>query len=649
MSRVDGIIFDEYKANLINKLHKAGIAQIEFLEDKELDDMALERDRPLEKVIEVSNLLLRIRKLLDTLQRFDVRNVPFLESMLNIERIEKIQVGELSIDEVIKETNELIEGIEEGILNADSSVQRLESKITETTDLIEKYSLFKGLEIRLEDIGESTYLYKIASTLKEESIPSLKERLSKSFKDEYMLILGGEMQGKILAIIVVMKERKDELNAFLREFGIDQIQVTGEGYVLEILKGMEDELKRLRHDVEESKKGLEGNFQNHYKRMLALEELLSLEKDRAEIFIRFGRTNKTTMLRLWVPQEKSKETIELINKETDGACILNVDNDPDEAPILLQNPKPLNSFEMLTKLFSLPRYKEIDPTLFMIPTFVLFFGIMMTDVVYGVILIIAALLLRKKYGKISPGAKDMSTIFVGCGIAAIVMGILTGSYMGDFLGKYILGKSSQEIALWMDPMYEGNSLTVLIAVCVMGFLHVYFGHLLGMYDKLRNKQVKEAIQQNLSWYILFFGLLMAIVSYFNLFPLPGFVLWVGVLLVLISFTLLYMHFGFLFFTDVIGVVGNVLSYARLLAMALTTSGIAMSFNFLASMAIDIPWVGIPLAAVVFISGHVINILINSLGAFVHSIRLHYVEHFGTYYVGGGKEFQPFMEERRYSY
>ena len=516
-------------------------------------------------------------------------------------------------------------------------------------DLIEKYGLFKGLEIRLEDIGESAYLYKTASTVKENNIDSLKERLSKSFEDEYMLILGDEVHKGILAIITVMKERKEDLNTFLREFGIDQIQVTGEGYVLEILKGMEDDLKRLRHDVEESKKGLEGNFQNHYKRMLALEELLSLEKDRTEIFIRFGRTNKTTMLRLWVPQEKSKEAMELINKETGGACILNVDNDPEEAPILLRNPRNLRSFEMLTRLFAFPRYKEIDPTLFIIPTFCLFFGIMLTDAVYGLILIVAALLLRRKYGKVSPAALDMSTIFIGCGIAAIILGVLTGSYLGDFLGKYILGKSSQEIAIWMDPMYNGNAMTFLLAVCIMGFLHIYAGHLIGAYDRIRNGMVKEAFQANISWYILFFGLLMAILVYFNLYPLPGFALWIGILLILASFVLLYQFYGFLFFTNVIGVVGNTLSYARLLAMALTTAGIAMSFNFLATMALSVPWVGIPMAIVVFISGHVINILINSLGAFIHALRLHYVEHFGAYYVGGGKQFQPFREERRYSY
>jgi V/A-type H+-transporting ATPase subunit I len=96
-------------------------------------------------------------------------------------------------------------------------------------------------------------------------------------------------------------------------------------------------------------------------------------------------------------------------------------------------------------------------------------------------------------------------------------------------------------------------------------------------------------------------------------------------------------------------VGNTLSYARLLAMGLTTAGIAMSFNFLARMSLGIPYVGIILAIVVFISGHLINILINSLGAFVHSLRLHYVEHFGTYYDGGGGEFSPFREKRRYTY
>jgi len=649
MCRIDCILFEGHKSNVVRELHKKGIAEIEFLEDKYLDEIEIERDRPVVRVLDVSELLLRARKIIEILQRFDDSSVSFLENMLCIENIQKAKVEEFDYKGLIRHSEEVINEIEEKTLRYERMIPGLESKETEINDMLKTYKRFGGLDPDLGFIGESKYLYTVVGLIRESRVEPLREGLSKRLEGECIVLEGEGEKNNIPFIICVPKEKTEELTTFLREMNFDPVSTEGTGKVSELLKNLKDELRTTKKEKDEAIEGLRKIYQKAYKKILVVEELLQLEKRKGEVFTKCGRTSKTTLMRLWVPKRNSKEAVDIVRDETDDACILKIEDNPEAAPILLENPRPLNSFEMITRLFSLPRYREIDPTLILIPTFCLFFGIMLTDAVYGVILILASLWIRRKYGKLSRSALDLSTVFIGCGIAAIILGIVTGSYLGDFLGKYILGRSSQDIALWIDPMHNGNAMTFLIAVCIMGFLHLYAGHLLGAYDRIRNGMIKEALQENISWYILFFGSLISISIYFNLFPLPGFMLWIGLLLVLIALILLYMCYGFLFFTNIIGVVGNTLSYARLLAMALTTAGIAMSFNFLAAMAMDIPIVGILIAGIVFISGHVINILINSLGAFVHSLRLHYVEHFGTYYSGGGKPFQPFKENRKHSY
>jgi V/A-type H+-transporting ATPase subunit I len=275
---------------------------------------------------------------------------------------------------------------------------------------------------------------------------------------------------------------------------------------------------------------------------------------------------------------------------------------------------------------------------------------MLTDFFYGALLASVSFMLYKRYRGVSKGMTDLAVIFMACGVASIFFGVLTGSYLGDFVGKYLLGKTSQEIAVWMDPLSGSNSIRMLVFICVGGFLHVFFGYLVGAIDSLKRGQWRQAVTEYFSWYIFAGGLFIAGLSSIpeaNPF-LPSSLYPLGIVLAFTGLVLLYMGLGLMMFIEIIGVVGNSLSYARILAMALTTAGIGFAFNFLADMALKTPVAGVFLAAFIFIVGHLINILMNTLGAFVHSLRLQYVEFFGTFYDGGGREFKPFQYEKVYT-
>jgi V/A-type H+-transporting ATPase subunit I len=652
MCRLDCIVPEESKSRLIDALHKKGITQIEFLEDSYLEKNKIERDRPLERVTEISKLLLRIRKVIDSLGKFEVKpQANLVEDILGVEKIEKRKMKEMGYREMIKLAEGVLKKTEESAESRTKGIYELEMRKSGLTEKIKSYEHFETLDFRLEYTEESRYVYTVIGLMGEKDLILLKDELKKRFGKEFLISEGGVFENKVAVSLCVMRDRMEELDSILREFGFERMRIEGEGRVKQILERMRKEAEATEKERGRMERELKEIYEKHYEDLLVTEEILDMEKDRCEIFASCGKTVKTVLLRLWVPRKNFVETEGIIKDETDRACFIDYDLNPKEAPILLENPRALKPFEGLTRLFALPKYNEIDPTILIAPTFCLFFGIMLTDAMYGLFLVIAGLMIRKSLGKYADSAKSGGVIVIGCGLAAIFFGVLTGSYFGDFLANDMLGETPQDIALWMDPMYNGNAMIFLLVVCGIGFVHLFSGYFFGAWDSLKRGEKRKALTNYISWYILLVGVVMVILT---MFPagnplLPQIFMYPGAVIALVGIILLFMGVGFMIFIDLIGIVGSTLSYARLLAMSLTTAGIAVSFNFLARMVTGIPYVGIVVAVIIFIFGHLINILINSLGAFVHSLRLHYVEHFGTYYDGGGAEFKPFKEKRKYTY
>lgn len=654
MCKLDCILVEDQKSKVIERLHKRGIAQIEFFDNPFLEKVRLERDAPTDRVIEVSSLLLRIRKIIDILQRFEIKEKGFIESLLNVEKEEKIKIPD-EYNELKKYSENILREIEDNISIYEKKIPELETKKAEILDKIKKYEKILGLDIKVEYFGISKYLSTSIGLIPKANLISLEQELKKKFNNRFILVKGNEFENKVAIAICVLNESAQELEKIFRKVEFEQIHIAGKGRIKHLL----EDLRRNLSIIEKEEKGLLEHLnklhKEKYRKLLAIEELLRIEKERCEVFNRFGRTKKTILMRLWLQNKDLDEVESILKKETNNLYVIKIDRNPKDAPVLLQNKGLVKNFEVFTRLFSLPAYNGIDATVFLMISYSLFFGIVLTDAVYGFVLILAGIWLNRKFGKYSRNAKNASVILAGGGLFAIIFGILTGSYFGDLLGTYILGKNSQSIALWIDPLYNGNAMLFLIFVCAIGFIHLYIGYFLGAFDALRRGEYKDAFKAYISKYILLFGVLFIAFSNFSIFSssgkpiLPEFFTYIGLLFLIISLILLYMNFGFMVFTDLIGIVGNTLSYARLLAMCITTAGIALSFNLLAKMSLNIPIVGFILAPITFIFGHIINILINSLGGFVHSLRLNYVEFFGTFYRSGGKEFKPFKEERKYTY
>lgn len=647
MCRLDCIIAEDKKAHLMEVLHKKGITQIEHLGDKALDDMAVSRDEPLDRVVEISNLLIRLRKIADVLSVYEPRvEKNILADMLGVDYTDKKKVSEDSYEEIIKKAKSLLDKYEDDVDILSKGIQTDASSVSSLTEKLNSYSVYSSVKEKMDDFGETKYLYSVIGTVSLSAKEAIEKKLREKTGNRFSLEIE-DTPTKAIISLCARKNDKEAVETVLREANFEKAKIEGEGRIDNIIASIESDLKEYKKEEKRKREGLKKIYENAYKDILVAEELLGFEKERCEVFISCAKTKRTSITRIWVPAKQCREAEKIIKGVTDDKCHIDKETEFEDAPILLENNRVAKPFEGLTKMFALPKYNEIDPTIFIAPTFCLFFGLMLTDAIYGIVLMVAGVVTEKTMGKRSDNARAAGLIMIGTGIAAVFFGVLTGSFLGDFVAKYLMGVVPNDLAVWVDPMYGSNAMTVLVASCAMGFVHIMFGHFLGIYDKKRRGKLKTAFFEHVPWYILIAGIALVALSQTGM--AGEMFMYAGGALAVAGLLLLVKGLGFMAFIDLIGLVGNTLSYARLLAMGLTTAGIAMSFNFLAGMVYQIPYIGILVAAVVFIFGHLINILINSLGAFVHSLRLQYVEHFGTYYSGGGIEFKPFRENRKHTY
>jgi V/A-type H+-transporting ATPase subunit I len=330
--------------------------------------------------------------------------------------------------------------------------------------------------------------------------------------------------------------------------------------------------------------------------------------------------------------------------------------DGEDPPSQLENGKGVQPFEFIMTLYGRPLYGEIDPTPLLAPFFVLFFAICMGDAGYGLVLgALCALLLFKV--KVQGGMRLLVQILFAGSIATVVVGVLTGSYFG--IETKLLPPALVRLMI-INPLEE--PMKMLNVAFLFGITHILFGIGVRMVVNFRAGLWADAVFDDLCW-ILF---LVALAPLGYAFILGGTIpealgVWAPRAALAIAAVLFVtgarkernklvgVSKSILKFYSVTGYFGDVLSYARLLALGLAAAAIALAINGIAGMVTGLPFhLGYVPAVVILIFGHLFNLAVNILGAFVHSARLQYLEFFNKFFTGGGREFRPFRSERRYT-
>lgn len=308
----------------------------------------------------------------------------------------------------------------------------------------------------------------------------------------------------------------------------------------------------------------------------------------------------------------------------------------EDPPSILENPKPSKPFEVVTKLYGLPKRGSLDPTLPLAPFFFIFVGLCVSEAGYGLIVTILSLLYIK-LAKPKGGLLLFLKLLTLLGISTVILGALVGGWLGFPIRQLMI----------LDPLRD--PLSFLILALALGFIQVWFGTLLKLIDGLKNKLILQSIFVQGGWLLLLPSLVLYFLTKHNLWGILSLVGAAGIVFFASpSRNPLARFFGGLYsLYDISRYLADVLSYSRLLALGLATSVIAMVVNTLCQTALDIPWIGWLLAALIFIGGHLFNLAISYLGGFVHSMRLQFVEFFSKFFRSGGKPFKPFEMESKF--
>ena len=492
-------------------------------------------------------------------------------------------------------------------------------------------------ESLLKEVGKDCEIYLAP--------PKIKER------DVWCVVLyASERESDVMDICLKYNFTESELN-----FSNDKAQ-RGVSEQLALIMSRQDELRRDENSInnEASKYANE-----HVDVLRKLEDHWNIQKERLQAFAGGEFTDSSVVTRFWAP---AAELTEIESKLASlGICEL-VATDPakeDDVPSLMRNTKWNLPFEALTRLYSPPKYGALDPTPKLAPFYFIFFGMCLGDAGYAMLLAGFLLLLLKKYKRMPTGTKEFLKLFLFVSVSTFIYGAITGSVFGDLFALVPFFKPLNDIRnslILFDPMKD--LMFVLGISLVFGVIHLYYGMILAFRDCWEEENYADAIFDKAAWLVFLSGLIfIGAVSSGTISR--G---WMGIAQGITALGALAIAWyagleksniiskiisGLLALYASTSWLGDILSYSRLLALGLASAAIATVFNMLGGLASDIPYVGWLLATVIVVGGHIFNLLVSVLGAFVHSLRLQYVEFFGKFYTGGGREFKPLSCNAKY--
>lgn len=595
--------------------------------------------------------------------------------MLSILVGKKVLLSKSEYNEILKTFDEA--PVTKTVRALEKEEHALLSEIVNNEAVIRDLEPWKNLDVRVEDIADTNTVNLRLGKIPANKLANLRASIDKT-TNLYDIHEINNIAESIYVMISYVKGHEDAIEEYMTIESFERKDFNAyTGKVSDIIEkyvakdDMDDKrLANISTEYEKYAKVLP-KMKVVYDHLLNMNKRKNIERD-------FGMTENISVLEGYVDVvdfPALKETMEREFKylQMDEAQI----NEGETPPTKLKNSGVTQSFEIILDLYGMPAAKSFDSTKYLMPFFAIFFGLCLTDGGYGLLLVLFSLFMIKKYKPIFGNSKLVWVLLI-CGAATIVAGAITGGWFGDIIDKIaepakvegvkytaaqVANIKSQSL-LWrmkesmvlFDPMNE--PMVFFILSLALGYLHILFGLIMGFVKHVKDGELSEGFCTKFTWISFLVTLLLWILSMQGVIPAAMgatfkmlFIL-SSASIVIFSATgasniFVRIASGLYNLYGASAYLGDLLSYLRLLALGLASGVIAVVINEMCSLVLGIPYVGIIAAALVFVGGHVFNLILSGLGAFVHTLRLNYVEFFPKFFVGGGKIFSPFKVESQY--
>lgn len=641
MNKVAIFGMEDQREALIRSLMDIGAVELSVTDAEEFEDLACNPNLQTE-LSDMEAKMSDISLALDSLNRHSPKKKAGLFQS-------RREVSNSELDNVLK-NKDVIELAVRNIRDQEEKLVQLKNEENRLDNLISSLLPWKDYSVPLEITGTRETLILPGTIPGSVDLSNVIADLSDKVVYSEINIIGSDKEQHYI-FVVCHRDSEQECLSCLKGYGFTKASFAGlSGTTSENIENLQKELLRI---DEERAKSIE-EIRHYSTERVLLEVLydgLGMEKARIEAAEKVLKTRKVFLINGWIPEEIAQKAKEHLESSFTLSVSISEPAEDEEFPVLLENRGLAEAGEPVSGMYSLPSSREIDPNAVMTPFYVLFFGLMLSDGGYGLIMALVTGFVLLRF-KLEDGTRKFAKLLFFCGIATVFWGAMFGSWFGiEALTKY---------GIWLNPVEQPE--LMLSWSLLFGVVHLYAGFAMQAANLIRKKKYLAAFLDVAPRYIFYTGAIAILLPYAPevdatavapLVNIGKYLLIIGAVFMILTQArgnkgVFSKLFGGVFsLYDVVGFMSDILSYSRLLALGLATGIIASIVNQM-SVMFDFPAIiKFVLMLLIILVGHSINFAINALGAYVHSCRLQYLEFFGKFFTGGGVAFKPLKANTKY--